>query len=84
MGLDPVREPDAVLGQEILLAGGMDTQHEHHRGILITLKGDVVPCADFQSCLQRIYCQRIIILAPPLRSEKTLLSIRRGPSDISG
>ena len=70
MRVGAVRKPNAMLGQKIWLAGGMDAQQEHHGGILITLKGDVVACPDFQSCLQGIYCQRTIIRAAPLRSEK--------------
>ena len=32
----------------------MDAQHERHRGLVVTLKGDVVPCPDFQNSLQII------------------------------
>jgi hypothetical protein len=34
------------------------------------LKGDVVACTDFQSCLQGIRYARTTILPGPLRSEK--------------
>ena len=32
----------------------MDAQHERHCGLVVTLKGDVVPCPDFQNSLQII------------------------------
>ena len=41
-----------MLGQEIFLARWMDAQHERHRGLLMTIKGNVVPCPDFQNSLQ--------------------------------
>ena len=54
MRRDRVRKLNAMLGHEILLAGWMDAQHERHRGLVVTLKGDVVPCPDFQNSLQII------------------------------
>ena len=54
MRRDRVRKLNAMLGHEIFLAGWMDAQHERHRGLVVTLKGDVVPCPDFQNSLQII------------------------------
>ena len=54
MRRDRVQKLNAMLGHEILLAGWMDAQHERHRGLVVTLKGDVVPCPDFQNSLQII------------------------------
>ena len=52
MRRDLVRKPNAMLGEEVFLAGRMNAQHEHHRSVLKTLKRDIVTSPNFQNSLR--------------------------------
>jgi len=82
---DAARQLNAILGQQIWLAGGMDAEHEHHRRILHALKGDVVTCPDFQNYLQFIFGAQqsfrhaFVPKSPAVAASTALQSGGRGP-----